>query len=30
MKGTKDYYNKSAFEWAEKWYENEMLLWLAE
>jgi SAM-dependent methyltransferase len=26
MKGTKDYYNKSAFEWAEKWYENEMLL----
>ena len=26
MKGIEDYYNKTASEWAEKWYQNETML----
>lgn len=26
MKNTKDFYDKTAMEWADKWYDNEMLL----
>ena len=26
IKGVKDYYNKTAHEWAEEWYSNETML----
>ncbi len=26
MKNTKDYYNRTASEWADKWYQDESLL----